>query len=216
LLYGPPGTGKSSFAYGLVQELGISAYEIVREKKNTTENRRSAILACLNMTNTGKGSIILIDEADNILNTQLSWFMRGETQDKGWLNQLLEEPGARIVWITNNIDNIEKSVLRRSAYSIHFKPFNRRQRIQLWNNILRENRVKRFFNRSDIEVFAKKYAVSAGAIDLAIKKANEAKLNSKIEFHSSITMALDSHLTLINSGEKPVNKNQIEQNYSLD
>ena len=216
LLYGPPGTGKSSFAYGLVQELRIPAHEIVREKKNTTENRRSAILACLNMTNTGKGSIILIDEADNILNTKLSWFMRGETQDKGWLNQLLEEPGARMIWITNSIDNIEKSVLRRFAYSVHFKPFNRRQRIQLWNNILRENRVTRYFNRSDIEAFAKKYNASAGAIDLAIKKAKEAKLKSKIEFHRYITMALDSHLKLINNGEKPVDKNQIEKSYSLD
>ena len=216
LLYGPQGTGKTSFACGLSEKLGIPTYEIVRSKENTSVNRRMAILACLNMTNTGDGSIILIDEADNILNTRFSWFMRGETQDKGWLNQLLEEPGARIIWITNDIDNIEESVLRRFAYSLYFKPFNRRRRNQLWDNILRKNKVKRFFKRPDIENFAKKYCISAGAIDLAVKKAVEATPCSKQRFHQAVKLSLDAHLALMNSGEKPVNKNQIEKNYSLD
>jgi hypothetical protein len=82
LLYGPQGTGKTSFAYGLMRKLGIPTYEIIRSKENTSVNRRVAILACLNMTSSENGSIILIDEADNILNTRFSWFMRGETQDK--------------------------------------------------------------------------------------------------------------------------------------
>ena len=216
LLYGPQGTGKTSFAYGLLRKLGIPTYEIIRSKENTSVNRRIAILACLNMTSSENGSIILIDEADNILNTRFSWFMRGETQDKGWLNQLLEEPGARMIWITNDINNIEDSVLRRFAYSLHFKPFNRRQRNQLWNNILRKNKVKRFFKQSDVESFAKKYCISAGAIDLSIKKAIEVIPCSKQKFYQAVNLALEAHLTLINFGEKPVNKNQIEQNYSLD
>ena len=216
LLYGSPGTGKTSFSYGLTKGLGIPAYEIVREKDNKTLSRRTSIRACLNMTNTGKGSIILVDEADNILNTRFSWFMRGETQDKGWLNKLLEEPGVRMIWITNNIDSVEESVLRRFAYSLHFKPFNYRQRIQLWDNILRKNKVKRFVNRSDIEHLAKKYNVSAGAIDIAVKKGIELIPNSKKKFHRSVSIALDAHLMLMHSGEKPVNKNQIEKNYSLD
>ena len=216
LLYGPQGTGKTSFAGGLSKKLGVSTYEIVRSTDNTSVNRRVAILACLNMTTTEDGSIIIVDEADNILNTQFSWFMRGETQDKGWLNQLLEEPGARVIWITNHIDNIEESVLRRFAYSLHFKPFNRRRRNQLWNNILHKNRVKRFFKESDIESFAKKYSVSAGVIDLAIKKTIETIPCSRQNFQQAVELALEAHITLANSGEKPVEKNQIEQNYSLD
>jgi len=216
LLYGPQGTGKTSFAGGLSKKLGVFTYEIVRSAANTSVNRRIAILACLNMTTTEDGSIIIVDEADNILNTQFSWFMRGETQDKGWLNQLLEEPGARVIWITNRIDNIEESVLRRFAYSLYFKPFNRRQRNQLWNNILQKNRVKRFFKKSDIESFAKKYNVSAGVIDLAIKKTIETKPCSRQNFQQAVELALEAHITLANSGEKPVEKNQIEQNYSLD
>jgi len=216
LLYGPQGTGKTSFADGLSKKLKLPTYEIARSTDNKSLNRRAAILSCLNMTTTGDGSIIIVDEADNILNTQFSWFMRGETQDKGWLNHILEEPGARVIWITNQIGNIDESVLRRFAYSIHFKPFNRRQRNQLWENILRKNRAKRFFKQSDIENFAKKYRVSAGVIDLAIKKAIETKPCSTKDFYRAVDLAIKAYIILANSGERPVNKNRIDKNYSLD
>jgi transitional endoplasmic reticulum ATPase len=120
LIYGPPGTGKTSFAYSLIKQLEVPGYEIVRSNENTAEKRRAAILACLNMTNFGSGSIVLVDEADNLLNTRNSWFSRGETQDKGWLNQLLEKPGVRMIWVTNRIDGIEDSVLRRFNYKLGF------------------------------------------------------------------------------------------------
>jgi transitional endoplasmic reticulum ATPase len=216
LLYGPPGTGKSSLAQGLCEAAEAVTYEIVKDKENTTQKRRAAILACLNMTNTGKGSIIVVDEADNILNTHFSWFARGETQDKGWLNNLLEEPGVRMIWVTNDISNIEDSVLRRFAFSLKFKPFNKSQRIHLWNNIVKANRCKRFLCRPDIETLGKKYKVSAGAIDMAVRKAVESKFRSKKEFQKAICLALDAHQTLMNFGDKPVNKDRIEKNYSLD
>jgi len=216
LLYGPPGTGKSSLAQGLCEAAGSGAYEIVRDKENTTQKRRAAILACLNMTNTGKGSIIVVDEADNILNTQFSWFSRGETQDKGWLNKLMEEPGVRMIWVTNDISNIENSVLRRFAFSLKFRPFNKSQRILLWNNIAKRNRCKRYFRRTDIETLAQKYRVSAGGIEMAVRKAAESKTESRKEFQKAISLTLDAHHTLMNYGEKPVNKDRIEGNYSLD
>jgi transitional endoplasmic reticulum ATPase len=216
LFYGPPGTGKSSFAYGIAEKLGIPAHEIAKNEENESINRRAALIACLNMTNTGHGSLILVDEADNLLNTKDSWFVRGETQDKGWINQHLEEPGARVIWVTNKIKNIEPSVRRRFAFSIHFKPFNQCQRIQLWNSILCINKRKRLFSQSDIERYAKEYRVNAGAIDLAVRKAIETGSQSKNHFHRSVAMALDAYVTLTHSGEKPVNKDRIEKDYTLD
>jgi transitional endoplasmic reticulum ATPase len=216
LLYGPPGTGKTSFAQGVARLLGMPSYGIVKGEDNTTKNRRAAILACLNMTNTGNGSLIVVDEADNLLNTRFSWFLRGETQDKGWLNQLLEEPGVRMIWITNRIDDIEESVLRRFAFSLHFRSFNKRQRIQLWENIVRTNRVKRLFNQSEIAHFARRYSVSAGTIDLTVKKAMEVEPGSRDKFHEAVEMGLEAHKILLNDGEKTVDREKIEENYSLD
>jgi len=216
LFYGLPGTGKTSFAYSLANYLKIPSYEIVRGDDNTTKNRRAAIVACQNITNGGNGSLVLVDEADNLLNTQASWFMRGETQDKGWLNELLEMPGVRMIWVTNSINGIEGSVLRRFAFSLHFKPFNRRQRIQLWDNILRKNKCKKLFSSKEIERFAKNYPVNAGIIDLAVKKSLEANLGSEAEFHQAVELALTAHETLVNYGEKKINKDQIDKQYSLE
>jgi SpoVK/Ycf46/Vps4 family AAA+-type ATPase len=216
LLYGPPGTGKTSFAKSLANHTGAPSYDIVKDEINTTRNRRAAILACLNMTNSGHGSLVVVDEADNLLNTQFSFFMRGETQDKGWLNELLEKPGTRMIWITNSIGGIEDSVLRRFAFSLHFKPFNRRQRVQLWKNIITENRVERFFSLKSIEAFARNYKVSAGVIDLAVKKSVETRPRSNRQFHRALKMGLEAHQTLSNYGEKPADKDKIEENYSLE
>ncbi|MBW1743957.1 MAG: ATP-binding protein [Deltaproteobacteria bacterium] len=216
LFYGAPGTGKTAYAQGIAKELGLPAYETVRgDEGNTSSKRRAGILACLNMTNTGSGSLILVDEADNLLGTRFSWFFQGETHDKGWLNYLLEIPGARMIWITNRIERIEESVLRRFAFSLNFKPFNQRQRTTLWNSVLRRNRVKRLFTQSEIEELAKHYKVNAGAIDLAVKKAVESGQMRKNEFHKAVALALDSHRILLNNGEKPRDKDRIEKNYSL-
>lgn len=216
LLYGAPGAGKSSFARGVAKHLGISAYEIVRDEENRTSNRRAAILACINMTNNGPGSLIIVDEADNILSTQFSWFIRGETQDKGWLNQLLEEPGLRMIWIVNDISGIEESVLRRFTLSLQFRPLSRRQRIGLWENVVRRNKAKRHFTHSEIVELASHYSVSAGAIDLAVRKAVEMHPDSSAEFQEMVHLLLRSHEMLLNSGESRVNKDEIERGYSLE
>lgn len=216
LLYGPPGTGKTSYALGIAQKLGIPAYEILREEGNTTSKRRTAILACLNMTNGGDGSLVIVDEADNLLNTQNYWFSHGEIQDKGWLNQLLEGPGARMIWITNDISAIADSVMRRFAFSVHFRSFNRRQRLSLWESVLRRHRVKSCFNSEEINGLVNRYPVSAAIIDLSIRKALETSKPGEVAFKETVTMNLDAHLTLINDGDKPQTKEKIEENYSID
>ena len=158
----------------------------------------------------------MVDEADNLLNTQHSFFDRGETQDKGWLNQLLEQPGVRTIWITNSIDEIDSSVLRRFAYSIHFKPFNRKQRIQLWDNILAQNSAGRFLKQSEIEYFAINYKANAGIVDLAVKKAVESCRTSKGIFKEAVGLALEAHQMLENSGQKTINKDRVNKIYSLE
>lgn len=216
LLYGPPGTGKTSYALGLVQKLGIPAYEILQEEFNHARNRRASIIACMNMTNAGDGSLIVVDEADNLLKTQNSWFSRGETQDKGWLNQLLEESGTRMIWITNSIDEIEGSVLRRFAFSIHFRAFSRQQRIGLWESVLTRHRVIKQFSNEEIIKLAISYPVSAAIINMAVSKALETSSARQAIFKDILKMNLDAHLTLLNSGEKPKNADKFEDNYSID
>ncbi len=147
LFHGPPGTGKTSMAHALAAAAKVPIYTVMRDADNRSEDRRAAIIGCINMTNSGKGSMIIVDEADNLLNTSNAWQLRGEVQDKGWLNHLLETQGTRLIWITNSIEGIEESVLRRFAYILQFNSFNSRQRVILFDRIIRSNRVKRFFQK---------------------------------------------------------------------
>ncbi|MBF0201392.1 MAG: ATP-binding protein, partial [Desulfamplus sp.] len=216
LLYGHPGSGKTSFARGIAARLTIPAYGIMQGKDNKSTSRQSAIRACINMTSSDNGALIVVDEADNLLNTQLSWLHQGETRDKGWLNQLLDEPCLRMIWISNDIEGIEPSVLRRFSFSIHFKPFNRRQRYQLWKNAFHRYGVPLIKDRKAVGELARRYHVSAGGIDLAVRKAAEGQPMPEGDILKSICLTLDAHETLMNEGEPPEERTVVDKSYSLD
>ncbi|HOG91754.1 MAG TPA: AAA family ATPase [Smithella sp.] len=216
LLYGPPGTGKTSYALGLVNKLKIPAYAIMDDSCNQTRTRRAAIIACRNMTNDGEGSLIIVDEADSLLNTEESWSSGGEIKDKGWLNQLLEEPGARMIWITNSIEDMEDSVLRRFAFSVHFPAFNRRQRFSLWESVLCRHHVRKLFKDDEINKLTARYPVSAAIINMAVTKALESAAADHIAFKEIMIMNLDAHWKLLNGGAKPKTGDRIEEHYSIE
>ena len=71
-------------------------------------------------------------------------------------------------------------------------------------------------NLPEIENLAGIYRVSAGAADLAVKKAKEMGLKTKGAFIKSVKLALESHETLINGGERKVDRDRIDRSYSLD
>ncbi len=218
LLYGPPGTGKTSFTRGLAGRLNDPVYEIVQgkdEESNSSKYRRVSLISAINTMNREEGAIFLMDEADNVLNTEHSWLFRGETQDKGWLNRLLEEPGLRVLWVVNHITAIEDSVLRRFAYSRHFKPFTRGQRERLWDNIVRRNRCKRFFTAADLRELAGDFSVSAGVIDLAVKKARESGSHTRSAMRAAVRRSIKAHQTLAAGGNAPPAKMR-EPVYSLE
>jgi len=213
LFYGTPGTGKTSFARALAASIDGPAYEVLNNTENKSMGRRLGLTACLNLTNHGQGSLVVVDEADGILNTDDGWFMRGESQDKGWLNDLLEEPGSRVIWITNRVDNIDPSVRRRFAYSLFFPPFGRRQREAIWESILRKHKVKRHFSQTEIQSLASEFEVSAGAIDIAVSKARETSHDSRGDLLNMVKRSLAAHLSLIHNGRPVRDADAHDKNY---
>ena len=216
LLYGPPGTGKTSFAHGLARRLGQPAYEVVKDGRNSDESRRAAILACLNMTGRGEPCLVVVDEADSVLNTEGGWMLSGEARDKGWLNQLLDQPGHRVVWITNTVQGLAESVRRRFAFSLPFRPLSRRQRVRLWETILRRNRVKRLCDQRTLEALAAEYTVSAGAIQLAVSKARQMGTADRQAFCNAVRLGLEAHRTLLNDGQRVVDREGLDRRFSLE
>jgi AAA+ superfamily predicted ATPase len=217
LLYGPPGTGKTSYARGLARKLGLPSYEIGVNEENQGHQRRAGIIACLNATNlNGQGSIVIVDEADSLLNTRDSWSGSGEVRDKGWLNRFLEEPEARIIWIANRIDEIEDSVMRRFAFSVQFRHFSRAQRARLWQQVLRRHGVKRRLPEQAVADMAKRFKVSPGMMDLAVQKAKASAGTGTSEFRDAVVLALEAHLTLAHGGRHSGEDDSVEETYSLE
>jgi SpoVK/Ycf46/Vps4 family AAA+-type ATPase len=216
LLYGAPGTGKTSYARGLAQAAGVPAFEVLPDKDNKTVSQRAALLACLNLTNHGSGSIVIVDEADSLLNTELGWLFRGESQDKGWLNHLLEEPGVRMIWIANRVEGIADSVRRRFAYSQAFRPFGRKQRVRVWETVLRQHHVQRLVRPADLVTLAAQYPLSNGAIESAVCTAKASGAGSREVFQRALRAGLDAHRTLLAGGRAVRPKDELEQGFVLE
>jgi len=216
LIYGPPGTGKTSYAYGLGRKLGLTVYLLEHGGKENHVSRRAAITACVNIASESDGSLIIADDCDSVLNTKDSWSLSGETSDKRWLHDMLEKPGVRMIWTVNSIAQVEESVARRFSFSLEFKPFSKKQRVQLWQNIVRTHKVKRFLKNSEIEDLAKRFDTSAGVIEQVVSKVKEAKSHSELDFKSSVVLALESHVHLRNGGHGPKQGPHSDKNFTLD
>ncbi|MGO8878463.1 MAG: AAA family ATPase [Desulfomonilaceae bacterium] len=216
LIYGPPGTGKTSYAYGLAQKLGLTVYLLEHGGKEDHVSRRAAVTACVNVASESDGSLIITDDADAVLNTKDSWTHSGETPDKPWLHEILDKPGVRMIWTVNSVADIEESVARRFSFSLEFKSFNTKQRIQVWQNITRTHKVKRFLRDCDIEDLATRFDTSAGVIEQVVRKVSELRGRSELNFKSSVELALESHVGLHKGDHSPENANRADTNFTLD
>lgn len=215
LLHGDADSGKKSYAYELVKKLEIPAYEITQNSDETVK-QGTAITACLNITNTNEGSVIIVDNADNILRTKDTLLELIDPPDKNLLGSVLEEPGAKIIWITNSIEDINSSVLEHFSFSLHFNPLSRQQRIDEWKSVMHSHHLNNSFNDDELAELSTSYPVNTATVDLCIKKSLEITSPAQDNFKEVVRMNLDAHLELTKQKNKSLNKNKIEDNYSIE
>jgi len=120
LLHGGPGTGKTEFGRTIATELGCELFEISvvdRDGDAVTGNHRfSAYQLCQKILSRQKNTIVLFDEVEDVFPERSESFFRIQTQDdrrKAWINRLLEENPVPSIWVSNNIDQIDKAFIRR-------------------------------------------------------------------------------------------------------
>jgi SpoVK/Ycf46/Vps4 family AAA+-type ATPase len=160
LFHGEPGTGKTEFARTLCKEAGLRTIFL----KNAYENKKNLQLEAAN--NIIKDTdVLIIDEADYLLNTR--YFLH-HSLDKGYLNDFLDRSNIKIIWIANNIEQIEDSILRRFAYHLHFELFTQKQRENIWHTVLEANSLKSFLSEKEVRRLARLYHLNAAGISNAL------------------------------------------------
>lgn len=213
LLYGPPGTGKSTFARSMAKTCDVKAWAVTSREGDDDSDRRASLTACLHLAARHKGAFVLVDEAERLLDTDTS-FGR-QTKDKAWLNDFLERPGQRIIWITNQIEHIDPAVRRRFSFSIHFEKLGVKERVDIWRQILGQHRVTKRVRNEQIDMLAKNYPVEAAVVQSAVSQAKGLHTGKK-EFFAALERVLHSQITLQRNGKKPRIKPQAVSDFTLD
>lgn len=214
LLYGSPGTGKSSFARALAMRYGKELYTIKIPEADDHKDRLRAIIATINLSSKDK-SIILVDEADEILNSSQSFFFRSKT-NKSWINNLLESHNKKIIWITNRSSEIDRSTMRRFSFSIEFKAFDQVKRLKVLKYELGDKGLSGYFEEEDLTGLCKKYNVDAGGIVNAISTLKIDRRIKKETALKRIETVLKSHERATGYRKKTKGKNREFGNYSLE
>lgn len=190
LLYGAPGSGKTSFAKTLAKELGRTLIEIRQSDSdgdgNSMENRMTGLRICNDRLADAGKRIILVDEADKLLRTDLNFLSSlfgggsDDNAEKGAINALLDETKIPTIWIMNApIGALDDSVRRRFDYSIRFEALGTRQRVAIWRNTLARLNLETLVPADLVERLAAQYPTSAGGI--AITLENLKRLNPGTE-----------------------------------
>lgn len=176
LLYGEPGTGKTEFAKTLSAEVSASLYAVGENRDTVVEgeddgNRYAQLLRTQIILQKHKNTILLLDEADDILEENEMFFgckKRGAAS-KVKINRLLETNPQPIIWIVNNVRHIDKAFLRRFTYAVNFTRPRKTVREDMWQKCLKANNLPA--DADTAKKFAAKYSLSPSFITSALKSA---------------------------------------------
>lgn len=199
LLYGAPGTGKSSFARSLARHYGMELLTVKHPETDTHKDRLRAVYGTVNLADKA-GAVVLVDEADEILNSSESMFFKSRT-NKSWVNTFLDAHDRKIIWITNRSGEIDPSTMRRFAFSIEFKKLDPAKRLKVLKYEMKKKGLKEdYFSEDELRDLCRSYAVDAGGIVNAVsaltitgrtrKEAALKKIKTVLRSHEKATGAV--------------------------
>ena len=176
LLHGVPGTGKTEFAKALAATCRKQAYFVSHSVADGLQNGRVAVEA-VTAAYQANEFLVVVDEADELLNLQGTsgspFFGRskGSLAGKSWLNDFLDRCQAQVLWLTNEVESIDESSMRRFAYNIPFRRQSAGRRQDIWREHLRGSSLQSLVSAADVADMARTFRVGAAGIANAVQNA---------------------------------------------
>ncbi len=182
LLYGPNGTGKTELSKVLAARVGATLFGAGEKDERGGEPSRRERLADLRLTGCLLGqdpnALLLFDEMDDLLSRSAPNFfsfglMLSEKNpsdgSKLFLNRLLEENAAPIIWITNHARRIDPAFLRRMTSVVHLGKPPTRVRERILARQLDKNEVR--VDEEHVAQLARRFELPPGVAEGPIRAA---------------------------------------------
>ncbi len=213
LIYGEPGTGKTEFTKALITSIGKTPRFLKIPFGDRGMVDRRIILQLVPRTIDTSCEILVIDEADGLINT-LSKDNGRDLDAKSLLNTILDSVPCTIVWISNAISQSHSSVRRRFSYSLRFTTLSAKSRRSAWTSVLSKGKADLVSSRF-IEDASRRFTVNTAGIAQSVAalrsidplgalpdSERERLLSRFLERHQELTM-----------GTKPLPANAIGDTY---
>ena len=188
LLYGLPGTGKTEIAKTICNRARLNLYT-TSEKQEEKDGRLSNLAQMQTVLKNEERSVILFDEAEDVFS--LYPFSR-HSPSKLYINRILENNKRPTIWITNNLEDMDKAYVRRFSIALEISNPDERAKINAWKRIFEKYELE--ISDENIKGLVNKYQVPISMIETAVKNA---KIVNNINF---VDYTLE-HLTMAMTGK---------------
>ncbi|MDR1871169.1 MAG: ATP-binding protein [Deltaproteobacteria bacterium] len=168
LFYGAAGAGKTEMAKTIAAQIGASLYAVSEESRlSPDQSRTSDTLVALGLTNGDERTILMVDEAEEVFGHSPS---NSRHYNRLFFHRLLENNLGPIIWITNNVKEMDAAIIRRFSYAVKFDSPPLKARANIWKRELAKSQFP--ISPQEIKDLASDYDLTPSFTQSALKAAN--------------------------------------------
>ena len=212
LFYGQAGTGKTELAKVLAKGANAKIYKVSTKNKDGRvidgELRLKSYLLAQRLL-APKQSLLLYDEVEDIL-----CFSSDENRlrNKAFINESLESNAVATIWITNNIQSVDRAVIRRFDFILNVKVPKKAHRMRIINKICAQK-----LDEKAMKIASNAKHLAPAIIERACKVSEQIDGDFSANFTSLVKNTLKaSGMDYALKKNKKSEKSKLPQSYSLE